>query len=66
MDAEAGFDFERLEERDEGVTVGQAVRAHAIGDAGGQDLLGAAAADSEQNFNRRAVHIGAGMTAELF
>jgi len=40
---------------DEGIPVGQAVGADTLGDAGSEDLLGAAAADAEEEFYRRAI-----------
>jgi hypothetical protein len=40
---------------DEGIPVGQAVGADTLGDTGSEDLLGASAADAEEEFYRRAI-----------
>ena len=45
---------------DEGIPVGQAVGADVFCDAGSHDLLGAAAADAEQEFDRGAISERAG------
>ena len=50
---------------DEGLAIGQAVGADALGDTGSQDLLGAAAADAQQEFEGGAVDEGPGQALEL-
>ena len=50
---------------DESGPIRQAIGAHAVGDTGSQDLLGAAAADAQQEFDRGAVDEGAGKSFEL-
>ena len=50
---------------DEGIPVGQAVGADTLGDAGSEDLLGAAAADAEQKFEGGAVDERPGQALEF-
>jgi integrase len=50
---------------DEGSAISETVGADAIGNAGGENLLGAAAADAEQEFEGGAVDAGAGQRLEL-
>ena len=50
---------------DEGIPVGQTVGADAVGNARGQDLLGSAAADAEQEFHRGPVDERAGKRLKL-
>jgi hypothetical protein len=49
----------------QGVAIGQAVRPDPLGNAGSEDLLGAAAADAEQKFQGRPVDERAGKGLEL-
>ena len=58
----AGGDL--LEAADKGIPVGQAAGSDTAGDAGGHDLLGAAAADAEQELESRAIDVGVGMVAQ--
>jgi hypothetical protein len=49
---------------DQLIAIGQPARSNAIGDAGGHDLLGAAAADAEEEFDRRAIDERTGLRAQ--
>lgn len=51
--------------RNEGISISQAIAAHVVGHARREDLLGAAAADPQQDFDRRAVHERAGKALQL-
>jgi len=50
---------------DEGIPIGQAVGSHPLGDAGSEDLLGAAAADAEEELYRRAIDERPGQALEF-
>jgi hypothetical protein len=50
---------------DENLAIRQTVRAHVVRDAGGEELLGAAAADAEDRFDGGAVDEGAGKSPEF-
>jgi hypothetical protein len=50
---------------DEGIPIGQAVGADTLGDAGSEDLLGAAAADAQQEFEGGAVDKRPGQALEF-
>jgi len=50
---------------DEGIPIGQAVGADALGNAGSEDLLSAAAADAEEEFEGRPVDERPGQTFQF-
>jgi hypothetical protein len=51
--------------RDEGIPIGEAVGTDTLGNAGSEDLLGAAAADAEQEFEGRTVDERPGQALEF-